>query len=175
MTVATEEKKSTYLTFQLADELYAVEVKNVREILDFRPITKVPRMPDFMCGVTNLRGSAVPVIDMRLKLGLEASEKRTETCIIVLEVAVGDESLAIGAMADAVREVFELDAESIEPAPRIGTGLDTDFIRGMGKQGDAFIIILDIARVFMSGELETVSSVSSTVQETSGEEAESLT
>ena len=102
-------------------------------------------------------------------MGLEATEIKLDTCIIVLEVAVGDEMLAIGAMADAVQEVFELDADSIEPPPRIGTGLRTDFIRGMGKQDEKFIIILDIARVFSSGELVNVSSA---LEEIPGEETQ---
>ena len=105
-----------------------------------------------MRGVINLRGSVVPVLDMRLKFGLGPTEKTVHTCIIVAEVSLGDETTIIGAMVDSVQEVFELEPERIEPAPKIGTHLKTEFIKGMGKKDDNFIIILDADEVFSSEE-----------------------
>ena len=149
-------KTATYLTFTLGEEVFAVDVQKVREVLDFSSITKVPRTPDFMRGVINLRGSVVPVIDMRLKFGMEGTEESVDTCVIVMEVSLDDETTIIGALADSVKEVFDLDPEQIEPPPRIGTSLNTEFIHGMGKHNEQFIIILDIDRVFSADELTLV-------------------
>jgi len=142
-----------YLTFQLGNEVFGIDVFNVREILEFTSVTKVPKTPDFMRGVINLRGSVVPVLDMRLKFGLTETEKTIDTCIIVVEVGFGSENIIIGALVDSVQEVFELDPNSIEPAPRIGSQLRTEFIRGMGKKDDRFIIILDMERLFSPEEI----------------------
>ena len=153
MPVSAITETRQYLTFKLADEVFAVDVAKVREILEFSTITKVPQTPAFMRGVINLRGSVVPVMDMRLKFGMAETEKTINTCIVVVEVESGGETLVVGALADSVQEVFELEPGQIEPAPRIGTKLDTDFILGMGKHGDQFIMILDIDRVFSGEEL----------------------
>jgi purine-binding chemotaxis protein CheW len=142
-----------YLTFELGQETFALEVSYVREILELTNVTKVPKTPDFMTGVINLRGSVVPVLDLRLKFGMTAVEKTVNTCIVVVEVSVGDEKTIIGALVDSVQEVFELEPDQIEPPPRIGTQLRTDFIRGMGKKDDQFIIILNIDEVFSADEL----------------------
>lgn len=145
-----------YLTFQLDKEIFAIDVVNVREILEFNTVTKVPQTPDYMRGVINLRGSVVPVLDMRLKFNMSVTEKTINTCIVVVEVAMEDENVIIGALVDSVQEVFELDPDSIEPAPRIGIQLRNGFIRGMGKKDDRFVIILDIAKVFSAEELSGV-------------------
>ena len=142
-----------YLTFQLGEEIFGVDVTHVREILEFTTVTKVPRTPDFMRGVINLRGSVVPVLDMRLKFGLTTTEKTVNTCIIVVEVSLDEETAIIGALVDSVDEVFELEPDQIEPAPKIGTQLRTEFIKGMGKKDNHFIIILDIDRLFSTEEL----------------------
>ncbi|SHI88456.1 CheW protein [Malonomonas rubra DSM 5091] len=142
-----------YLTYKLADEVFALDIAKVREVLDFTCITKVPQMPDFMCGVINLRGSVVPVVDMRLKFGMDRTEQTVNTCIIITEVTLGEDVAVIGALADSVQAVLDLGAKQIEPAPKMGTGLNTDFIKGMGKQDDQFIIILDIDRVFSADDL----------------------
>ena len=153
MAVAAITETRTYLTFTLDEEDFAVDVSNVREVLDFTNVTKVPRTPDFMKGVINLRGSVVPVVDMRIKFGLEEAEATVDTCIIVMEVSMEGDATVIGALADSVKEVFQLDPAYIEPPPRIGTRLDTEFIAGMGKYNDDFIIILDINQVFSAEEL----------------------
>lgn len=145
---------STYLTFTIDEEDFAVDVAGVREVLDYTAVTRVPRTPDFMKGVINLRGSVVPVVDMRLKFGLPEADQTVDTCIIVLEVEMDGEVTIIGAIADSVKEVFEMTSEDIEPPPRLGTRFDTEFISGMGKQNDDFIIILDVNKVFSTKELE---------------------
>ena len=145
-----------YLTFNLAEEVYAVDVGRVREILELSDITKVPRTPQFMRGVINLRGSVVPVIDLRLKFGMSATERTVNTCIIVVEVAMEDEVIVLGSLADSVQEVIEMEPEQIEAAPHIGTQLNTDFIRGMGKHDGRFVMILDIDRIFSGSELRAV-------------------
>ncbi len=145
-----------YLTFQLGEEIFAIDVVNVREILEFSTVTKVPQTPDYMRGVINLRGSVVPVLDMRLKFGMSITEKTINTCVVVVEVVMEDENVIIGALVDSVQEVFELDPDSIEPAPRIGIQLRNGFIKGMGKKDDRFVIILDIERVFSSEELSGI-------------------
>lgn len=142
-----------YLTFKLSDEVFALDVAKVREILEITNITKVPQTPDFMRGVINLRGSVVPVIDMRLKFGMSATEQTVNTCIIVVEINMDGDTVVLGALADSVQEVVEMGPESIEAAPHIGTKLNTDFIKGMGKVDARFVMILDIDRVFSSYEL----------------------
>jgi len=145
-----------YLTFKLDGDEFAVDVLKSREIVDLKSVTKVPQSPDFMLGVINLRGSVVPVIDLRLKFGMEKAEETQSTSIVVMDVVVGGDTIIVGAMVDSVEEVMELDDSQIEPAPRIGTRLNTEFIKGMGKQNDQFLIILDIDRVFSSDELMMV-------------------
>lgn len=145
-----------YLTFKLGDEVFAIEISKVREVLDFTTITKVPRTPDFMRGVINLRGNVVPVVDMRLKFGMTKTENTVNTCIIIVEISLDGDTTILGALADSVQEVIELDPEKIEPAPRIGTRLRTEFIKGMGRRDETFIIILDIDKVFSVDELSLV-------------------
>jgi len=145
-----------YLTFQLGEEIFAIDVSRVREILEFTTITKVPKTPDYMRGVINLRGSVVPVLDMRLKFGMTKTERKVNTCIIVVEVLLDNETAIIGSLVDSVQEVFELNPDQIEPAPKIGIQLKTGFIKGMGKRDDCFIIILDIDKVFNAEELNAV-------------------
>ena len=153
MSTKTAEEKSTYLTFKLDSETFAIQVANVREVLDLTEVTRVPRTPDFMRGVINLRGGVVPVVDMRKKFNLPDVEDAVDTCIIVVEVNLDGDTTVIGALADSVQEVFELADDQIEPPPSIGARLDTEFISGMGKQGDQFTIILDIDKVFSVDEL----------------------
>ena len=145
-----------YLTFKLADEVFALDVSKVREILEITTITKVPQTPDFMRCVINLRGSVVPVIDMRLKFGMSATEQTVNTCIIVVEINMDGETTILGALADSVQEVVEMEPENIEPAPHIGTKLNTDFIKGMGKVEANFVMLLDIDKVFSTDELTDI-------------------
>jgi purine-binding chemotaxis protein CheW len=141
-----------YLTFKLDNEVFAVDVAKVREILDYTHATKVPGTPDFMRGVINVRGNVVPVADMRLKFGLSRTEKTVDTCIVILEMASEDDLTVLGALVDSVQEVFELEASLIDPPPKIGTGWRTEFIKGIGRHNDELLIVLDIDRVFSSDE-----------------------
>jgi len=156
MAVATITETTQFLTFKLADEVFALDISKVREVLDFTTVTKVPRTPEFMRGVINLRGSVVPVVDLRLKFGMTRTENSVNTCIIITEVTVDGDTAVLGALADSVQEVLDLDAEHIAPPPKIGTKLRTEFIEGMGKRDDQFIIILDIDKVFSADELAMV-------------------
>ncbi|KAF0215069.1 MAG: purine-binding chemotaxis protein [Geobacteraceae bacterium] len=159
MSVTGITETTQYLTFKLEDEVFALDIGKVREVLDFTTATKVPQTPDFMRGVINLRGSVVPVVDMRMKFGMTATDRTVNTCVIIVEIAVDGESTVLGAMADSVQEVIDLEPDNIEPSPRIGTKLNTDFIRGMGKHNDQFIIILDIDKVFSFVELAAVQEI----------------
>ena len=159
MALAESNETNQYLTFKLDGEIFALAIGKVREVLDFTTVTRVPQTPGYMRGVINLRGSVVPVMDLRLKFGLERTEKTVNTCIIIAEIELEGETTILGALADSVQEVLDLEADQIEPPPRIGTKLRTEFIRGMGKHGEEFIIILDIDKVFSSDELAAVAAV----------------
>ena len=156
--MATEvaEQLTQFLTFRLGEEVFAVDVSQAQEVLEVTAITRVPKTPEFMTGVINLRGSVVPVVDLRRKFDMEKAERTIDTCIIVMEVYLGQETVVLGALADSVQEVIEMEPGQIEPPPKIGTNLNTDFIRGMGKRDDNFIIILDIDRIFTEEELSQV-------------------
>ena len=153
MAEATMTDTTQYLTFRLAEEVFALDIAKVREVLDFTHATRVPRTPDFMRGVINLRGSVVPVVDLRLKFGMSATERTVNTCVIITEVTVDDDTTVLGCLADSVQEVLNLAPETISPAPKIGTRLRTDFLKGMGNRDDRFIMLLDIDRVFSAAEL----------------------
>ncbi len=141
-----------YLTFTLDGEEFALDISKVREVLDYTAITRVPRMPDFLRGVINLRGNVVPVVDLRMKLGMTATEKTVNTCIVIVDISIDGETMQMGALADSVQEVLELDAKQVEPAPKIGTRIRSEFVRGMGKRDEKFLIILDIDRVLSPDE-----------------------
>src|SRR5512133_10699 len=128
--MAISEKTTThqFLTFLLGDEIFAVNVLQVKEILDLANITQVPQMPDFMLGVINLRGSVVPVVDLRRKFGMADREQHRDNCVVVMEVDFGGEMTVVGALADSVQEVLDLQQDQIEPPPRLGLQLNTDFI-----------------------------------------------
>ncbi len=143
-----QEDMEQFLAFRLGDESFAFEIERVREVLSYTKVTKVPNTPDFMIGVINLRGNVVPVVDLRLLFGLGQGKMTEDTCIIIVEVALDDETLEIGARADAVREVFDIKKDDIEPAPTMGKHLDTEFLLGMGKKDDEFLLLLDIEKVF---------------------------
>ena len=156
MSVSSITETNQYLTFKLEDEVFALDIGKVREVLDFTLIAKVPQTPDFMLGVINLRGTVVPVVDMRLKFATTQTETTVNTCIIIVEIEIDGENTVLGALVDSVQEVMDLDPDQIEPAPRIGTRLNTKFIKGMGKRDSQFIIILDIDKVFSTDDLSIV-------------------
>ncbi len=154
-----------YLTFKLDEEVFGLAIGKVREVLDFTTVTRVPQTPAYMRGVINLRGSVVPVIDLNLKFGMEQTEKTVNTCIIIAEIEMDGEVTVLGALADSVQEVVELEPDQIEPAPKIGTKLNTEFIEGMGRHGDVFVILLDIDKVFSHEELTMVQGTDSKAED----------
>jgi len=148
---ASGDKGGKYLTFKLANEEYGVEVLKVREIMGLIDITSVPQMPPHMKGVINLRGKVIPVVHLRLKFGLHEIEPTEQTCIIVVDV--GQE---IGIIVDRVSEVLDITGDSIEPPPAMGAAVDTSFILGMGKVGEAVKILLDVEKVLSGDELTEI-------------------
>ncbi|MEF2229513.1 MAG: chemotaxis protein CheW [Pseudodesulfovibrio sp.] len=142
-----------FLTFTLGKEIFALDIGTVREVLELTSITKIPRTPGFMRGVINLRGHAVPVVDMRLKLGMSKGEDTVDTCIIIVEIEFDGEFTVMGALVDSVREVFEMTPDTIEAAPKMGAAINAEYIKGMGRQNDKFIIIIDINKIFSAEEL----------------------
>ncbi len=145
-----------YLTFHLGEETFALNIGAVREIIDDKSFTKIPRTPEFMRGVINLRGHAVPVVDLRLKFGMSKTELHVNTCAIITDIPVGGSSVQIGALADSVEEVVEIKPEDIDPAPAIGAAVEAAFIKGMGKRHKQFIIILDEAHFLSDVEFNHV-------------------
>ncbi|MFW5792718.1 MAG: chemotaxis protein CheW [Bacteroidota bacterium] len=144
---------TSYLSFQLGDEMFAADVGKVLEILELCPITKVPRSPAYMRGVINLRGKVLPVLDTRIKFGLSATEDSVDTCIVVLDVDMDGESLHLGALVDSVDEVLELGKADIEPPPTLGSKFNPEYLHGMVKKEDVFIMVLDVDKVFSTDEL----------------------
>lgn len=147
-----------YVTVGIGAEIFALDVAQVREVLDLCPFTRVPNMPDFVRGMIQVRGHGVPVVDMRRKFGLPPVEPDSHTRIVVLEVDVDGRPLVIGALADRVYEVAELAAESVEAPPDVGVQWRSDIIRGIGRRGDAFVILLDLHRVFSSDSVALVAA-----------------
>jgi len=148
-----------YLTFALGEEVFALETGFVREVIELVPVTRIPKTPSFLRGVINLRGHAVPVVDLRIKFGMTTAQDTVNTCIIIVDVEMEGEQCHMGAIVDSVLEVFEMASDQITPPPRMGTAIRSDFIRGMGKQNEEFIMILDIGKVFSSEELSILGSI----------------
>lgn len=136
-----------YLTFKLAGEQFAIGILHIKEIIEYGYLTKVPLMPDFIHGVINLRGSVVPVIDLSSRFWNKPSQLNPRSCIVILELQHRDASLIVGVIVDAVIAVLDITADNIEPAPAFGTGVSAECIAGMGKLGEAFIIMLNVDKV----------------------------
>jgi purine-binding chemotaxis protein CheW len=149
-------KTGKYLTFSLAEEEYGIGILKVKEIIGMMPITSVPRTPDFVKGVVNLRGKVIPVIDLRLKFDMESISYTDRTCIIVVEIDSNATTLLIGIVVDAVSEVLNIKENEIEETPQFGTSLNTDYILGMAKMEGGVKILLDIDRVLNAKELEVI-------------------
>ncbi len=156
LTETTAAGTTQYLTFKLGEELYSLDIAKVREVFDFTSITRLPRMPVFMRGVINLRGNAVPVVDLHHKFGMATMRKTVNTCIIIVEITVDGVTSVLGALADSVQEVVDLEAGQIQPAPQIGARHVEEFIKGIGRHNDRFILILDIDKVFSMDEIASV-------------------
>ena len=156
--IADQEGK--YLTFTLAEEEYGIGILKIREIIGMMPITSVPQTPPFVKGVINLRGKVIPVVDLRLKFGMEEIEYTERTCIIVVEITGGAGKIQIGSVVDSVSEVLNIKGEDIEETPTFGTRMDTAYIMGMAKIEGGVKILLDIDQVLMSEYMETLKKVS---------------
>lgn len=143
----------SYLTFKLENELFAINVSKVLEILEVKPITKIPKSPPFMKGVINLRGNILPVIDTRNKFCMPQEDFTIDTCIIVLNINAGNEALLVGAIVDSVQKVIDIPEDSIQPSSSIGAIYREDFINGIGKIDEDFIMILNIDKVFSAEEI----------------------
>jgi purine-binding chemotaxis protein CheW len=148
-----------YLTFQLAGETFAIGILAIKEILEYLPPTQVPLMPPFIRGVMNLRGSVVPVIDLSIRFGRAATVVGRRTCIVIIEVAVEDHSQYLGVLVDAVHEVLAISASDIEPPPQFGSKIRADFISGMAKVDDRFVVMLHIDKVLSVDEMAMLSSI----------------
>ncbi len=155
-TAGSRAQAGKYLTFVLEKEEYGLEILKVREIIGILEITPVPRTPEFIKGVINLRGSVIPVIDLRQKFGLPPIDYTPETCTIVVEVALEDSAVLMGIIVDTVSEVLDIGSADIEPAPAFGGQLSTDYILGMGKAKGRIKLLLDIDRVLNTDELVSI-------------------
>ena len=143
---------TSFITFKLGDELFAIDVARVREVLDLTEITRVPTSPPYMRGVVNVRGSAIPVVDLRHKFGLPPTPDTVNTRIVVLELELDGETAVVGGLADSVHEVLDLERSQIREPPRLAMRWRADMIEGLGKKADQFIIVLDIGRVFSTDD-----------------------
>lgn len=156
---AVSAEPAQYLTFMLGGETYAIGILAIKEIIGHQNVTEVPMMPACVRGVINLRGAVVPVVDLLSRFGRPSSPITKRTCIVIVEVRTEDERQVIGVTVDAVNEVLEIAATDIEPAPAFGTRIRTEFIEGMGKVRDRFVILLDVNHVLSVGELAAVESM----------------
>lgn len=151
-----------YLTFVLGDEEYGLEILKVREIIGVMAITVVPRTPEFIRGVINLRGKIIPVVDLRAKFNMEIIETTKETCIIVVDVVLNDETVEMGILVDKVSEVLDISSEAIEDPPSFGSSFNEQFIMGMAKAKDSVKILLNIGAVLNAQEALELSNVAET-------------
>jgi purine-binding chemotaxis protein CheW len=149
----TVKKLNSYLTFKLGEELFAANVGKVLNILEMTKVTKVPKAPPYMKGVINLRGSVLPLIDTKIKFDMGETEFSTNTCILVLDINMNGDSVHVGALVDSVQEVIELDENQLQPPPSIGSRYKSEFIEGMAKVADNFIMILNMDLIFSTDEL----------------------
>lgn len=154
MTTATSEvaEQAQYLTFLLDNEEYAVGILKVREIIEYDTVTTVPKTPKWIRGVINLRGSVVPVVDMRIKFGMEEFPVTRTTCILIMEGNWDGQATLMGVIADAVSQVMDISPESVQEVPSFGTRVKVDYLRGMAQLGKKFVLLLDIDKVLSEDE-----------------------
>jgi purine-binding chemotaxis protein CheW len=153
---------SQYLTFMLGGEMFAIGILAIKEIIEYQSLTEVPMMPPCVRGVINLRGSVVPVIDLAARFGKPAAAVTKRTCIVIVEIGADGERQDVGVTVDAVNEVLEIPQSDIESAPSFGANIRTDFIEGMGKLNDRFIIILDTDHVLSVDDVQALSQLGET-------------
>jgi purine-binding chemotaxis protein CheW len=162
----TERSSTLYLTFLLGEEVYGLKILAVQEIIGLIHITPVPRMPDYVRGVINLRGKVIPVIDLRIKFGMPTKEDTRQSCIIVVEIPDDDRIVTMGISVDSVSEVMNIPADQVAPPPSVG-GAQIDFILGMGKVGNNVVALLDAALVLSNGDLAGVRGIRAAAEESS--------
>lgn len=162
--VAAVEDNQQYLTFMLGGEVFAIGILSIKEIIEYGHLTSVPLMPQHIRGVINLRGAVVPVIDLAARFGRSGGEVGRRTCIVILEIQTGEAQQDIGVVVDAVNEVVEIPNSQIEPAPAFGARIRTDFIQGMGKVNDRFVIILSVDHVLSVEELAALGELHAGMQ-----------
>lgn len=150
------EMAGKYLTFRLATEEYGLEILKVQEIIGIMNVTRVPKTPEFVRGIINLRGKIIPVIDLRIKFGMEPQEDTERTCIIVSQVSRGDQHITMGVIVDEVSEVLDIAEEQIEEAPSFGASVQTDFLLGMGKIAQKVVMLLDVDQVLSSCDFDSM-------------------
>lgn len=155
---APAEKPRQFLAFVLGGETFAMEIRSIKEVIQYGALTQVPMMPDFVRGVINLRGSVVPVLDLAVRFGRAPSEVSRRTCVVVLEVELHGEDLMLGFIVDQVRAVLDIGAADIEPPPAFGSALRSDFLAGIGKVDGEFVILLDVDHVLSLDELSAISA-----------------
>lgn len=158
-TEIAESRAGKYLTFRLGEEEFGLEILKVQEIIQLQTITRVPRTPEYVRGVINLRGKVIPVVDLRLKFGLQRAEDTEKTCIVVVQIRHADTIVVMGIIIDEVREVLDIPGASIEDAPDFGASIETEFILGMGKIGQNVKILLDIDKVLSGQEIQHIQAV----------------
>ena len=152
-------KEGKYLTFALASEEYGIGVMKVKEIIGLMPVTPVPRTPDFVLGVINLRGKVIPIIDLRLRFGMESVESTDRTCVIVVEISGPSGPVMVGVVVDSVSDVLNIKEDDIQGELAFGASLDTEYIFGMAKIENGVKILVDIDKVLNSGELTLIEKV----------------
>ena len=155
----TQQELQQYLTFMLGGETFAIGILSIKEIIEYGQLTEVPRMPQFIRGVINLRGAVVPVIDLSARFGKPAASVSRRTCVVIIEVVFEEEQHVVGVMVDAVNEVLEIPADQVEPAPNFGANIRADFIQGMGKVEGKFVIILNVNHVLSLDEMSTLAGI----------------
>jgi purine-binding chemotaxis protein CheW len=157
--VGLVERAGKYLTFDLASEEYGLEILKVQEIIGIMAVTRVPRTPEFIRGVINLRGKVIPVVDLRLKFGMETKEDTRRTSIVVVQITRQGRQVTMGIIVDDVSEVIDIDGASIEPAPEFGANVDTEFILGVAKINQKVVMLLDVDKILSGGEVAMVDQV----------------
>ena len=148
-----------YLTFVLGGEIFAIGILAIKEIIEYTGITDVPMMPPYLRGVINLRGAVVPVVDLSVRFGKPANAATKRTCIVIIEIQIGNDRHDIGLVVDAVNAVLDIPASEIEPPPSFGTHIRTDFIHGMGKVNGKFVILLELDHILAFEEMQQLSAV----------------
>lgn len=163
---AMVQNSGQYLTFELDKDAYAIEILRVREVLDYEEPTRVPRSPEFFVGIVNLRGEMLPVLDMRVILGVPAEPISLDSCVIVTEIEVEDEPMTVGLLADSVQQVIAISDAEIKPPPKIGANVDIAFLSGIGKVDERFVMILNMDKILSIEEINIVEELSSLAAET---------